>query len=170
MARSRFRAFTLIELLVCITIIAVLVALLLPSLGKARDRARLLTCVANMRAIGQAAWMYTQEWNYLPTNTFWYNPVNGTYSGWPEIALTGWSTKLKVYTTSNKVFTCPTMPEFVARFGSKCNPGQIMYAPNSYFGGGQAPGGVAAVHAAGRLCAVVFASGPDLVCRGGGSR
>lgn len=51
-AKSGFTAFTLIEVLVVVAIIALLVAILLPSLAKARDLARLTVCKTNMKQIG----------------------------------------------------------------------------------------------------------------------
>ena len=60
-------SFTLIELLVVISIIAILAAILLPSLRSARDSAKRIACVNNLRQIGTILTMYCMDYNgYLP--------------------------------------------------------------------------------------------------------
>src|SRR5215831_12186324 len=55
------RAFTLIELLVVISVIAVLISLLLPALGKARESSRRTKCLANLHSIGQSLQLYMDQ-------------------------------------------------------------------------------------------------------------
>jgi prepilin-type N-terminal cleavage/methylation domain-containing protein/prepilin-type processing-associated H-X9-DG protein len=109
----RRRAFTLIELLVVVAVIALLMAILLPALGRARERAKTVRCLANLRAIGQGLVVY-QDANdgfVVPS----YNmPTPGTYAGAIGDLLDGWCAILDrdgvVRASSglkNNVFFCP---------------------------------------------------------------
>jgi prepilin-type N-terminal cleavage/methylation domain-containing protein len=65
---SNNRAFTLIELLLVIAIIAILAAMLLPALAKAKERSRRAKCMSNLHQIGIASIMYVDDFSQtLPT-------------------------------------------------------------------------------------------------------
>ncbi|MFA6567469.1 MAG: prepilin-type N-terminal cleavage/methylation domain-containing protein [Victivallales bacterium] len=64
--------FTLIELLVVIAIIAILAAMLLPALKGAKDKAKGIACMGNLKTIGQCFYMYQSDWNsWMPAGSSW---------------------------------------------------------------------------------------------------
>src|SRR4051812_40647038 len=120
------RGFTLVELLVVVGIIALLMGMLLPSLSKAREQSRTVTCLSNLRQIVQACHNYSSEhqgyvipaqWDQTAANTrptsdtlqgdeAWCNVlVNLKYAQAPDGSV-GWTVKLGPQRRS--IFFCPS--------------------------------------------------------------
>lgn len=80
------KAFTLIELLVVISIIALLIAILLPNLAAARETARQIDCATRLRQLALAAEVYAnEEKEFFPARNMEYPRGSGTRIHWPKM-------------------------------------------------------------------------------------
>jgi prepilin-type N-terminal cleavage/methylation domain-containing protein/prepilin-type processing-associated H-X9-DG protein len=111
------RGFTLIELLVVIAIIAILAALLLPVLSRAKERSQRIACLSNQRQLGLAWHIYSDDLNGgLPLNDWYLNgnvarsPSNSWVTG-NAVADTDPATitdgSLYSYAKNAKIYKCP---------------------------------------------------------------
>ena len=110
--RFKQNAFTLIELLVVVAIIAVLVSILLPALGQARDNARKALCLSNLRQLATGTVMYFIEYPGVklgPASTYQHPNVVycGTTAGYVDWIGLGLLYKVKIL-RDPKIYYCPS--------------------------------------------------------------
>ena len=107
--------FTLIELLVVIAIIAILAAMLLPALNKARDRSRAIACTSNMKQIGTYLMLYHDTYDCIPRASVAGDMGSQSWATWMDYLYhisAGVSVAQKIcYTGKDRpqgVFACPS--------------------------------------------------------------
>jgi prepilin-type N-terminal cleavage/methylation domain-containing protein len=146
------KGFTLIELLVVISIIAMLMAIMMPALGKARESARMTLCKTNLKQYGLAMDIYLSSYNEKyppPYNAIFKSTVGGTPPAcqWHDIKTMPTETPtnagpLWAYLANAKSHLCPTFYGIARRYGAQHSghvpsieiEPQYSYSQNAFLG------------------------------------
>jgi prepilin-type N-terminal cleavage/methylation domain-containing protein/prepilin-type processing-associated H-X9-DG protein len=124
------RGFTLIELLVVIAIIAILAAILFPVFAQAREKARQVACLSNMKQITHAALMYAQDYDGCQVPMQLDSDANP--KGSPFERQYNWVVLLMPYVKNRDVFSCPSNPGTVEQARPRDPNGQPYQIGTSY--------------------------------------
>jgi prepilin-type N-terminal cleavage/methylation domain-containing protein len=104
MRRRGRTGFTLVELLVVIGIIAILIALLLPTLGRAREQAKTVQCLSNLRQLATGTFLYidAHKGKMVPYQYMDMNVTPAATLLWPQL--------ITPYLKNKMVWSCPNFP------------------------------------------------------------
>jgi prepilin-type N-terminal cleavage/methylation domain-containing protein/prepilin-type processing-associated H-X9-DG protein len=157
-ASFRFRsAFTMIELLMAVAIIAVLAALLLPTVMKARTAAEKASCMSRIRQIGIALGVYALDSDdtYPPVQNLWHTQYNWSYAGTPQGMAFLWPDYLPSANQypSSRVLSCPCFEDMAnsGGFGYSYNGNKREYITGSCWDPPAPPGGYPYAAGPGRI-------------------
>lgn len=128
------RWFTLIELLVVIAVIAILAAMLMPALERARQSAQQISCLSNQKQLGLGMAMYINDWDGYPPDVVQERPSgSGQIWPWGKVLARDYLGDSTVSSSSKwgfrGVLSCPTDPQDRSNFP---NPAYGSYGTHLY--------------------------------------
>jgi prepilin-type N-terminal cleavage/methylation domain-containing protein/prepilin-type processing-associated H-X9-DG protein len=163
--KSTRRAFTLIELLVVIAIIAILAAILFPVFARAREKARQSSCQSNLKQMGLAWAMYTQDYDERTPRAWSGLADNNDAMSWADV--------ISPYAKNQQIFDCPSYTTRMALYTSASpvfaglqiyNHNNFSYGYNQTYWGGAAYAGGPPAHSISGCSLADIAAPAETIC------